>query len=103
MRGRILLDVALRNVLRERERNVGTCEPATIDISRVRCIHFLNSEVKKSAHQHCKRDRASTKRQDPLNKWTRSSKHSPDDHHAALPSIELIKRNHISNRERQIE
>src|SRR6185369_7092835 len=72
------------------------CFPNTVCSSRV-------SETKECSKQNCKRDHATTKRQHPFNKWTRSSKHPATDHHPALPSIELVKRNHISDREREIE
>src|SRR5215207_3445514 len=60
------------------------------------------SDVKKRAHEYGQGDCSATKCQGPLNNRA-SSKHSPADHHAALPPIELINRNQISNCQRKIE
>src|SRR5215204_5193147 len=60
-------------------------------------------EVKKRSNQNCQRDRSTTEREYPLNELTRSSKHPPANDHPTLPPVELIKRNYVSNHEREIE
>src|SRR5215216_4635007 len=61
------------------------------------------SDIKKCSHEHRESDRTAAERQDPFNEWTRSSKYLAADHHPALPPVELINRNQISDREREIE
>src|SRR6185369_4935975 len=96
-----LLHVALRNILRKRQRHVSTSESfSVVAIYPKRCAHKL--EVEDGSNDQRQSDRAAAKREHPLDERTRSAKHASPDHHAAFPTIELIERHYISDRQCEI-
>src|ERR1041385_3092149 len=64
---------------------------------------FLDSEIKNRSYAYGQRNHAAAKRQCPLSDRTRPSKQLAADHHATLPTVELVNGNQISDREREIE